>query len=75
MVCLREIDGEPMNEAAGLITLSRTLPTIVSSAREGLKGFGASAAGAQSRTERDIPMAIVLGGSLVLAAGILIGGS
>ena len=31
--------------AAGLITLSRTLPTIVSSAREGLKGFGASAAG------------------------------
>ena len=53
--------------AAGLITLSRTLPTIVSSAREGLKGFGASAAGTQSRTERDIPMAIVLGGSLVLA--------
>ena len=53
--------------AAGLITLSRTLPTIVSSAREGLKGFGASAAGAQSRTERDMPMAIVLGGSLLLA--------
>jgi putative OPT family oligopeptide transporter len=53
--------------AAGLITLSRTLPTIVSSAREGLKGFGAAAAGAQSRTERDIPMAIVLGGSLLLA--------
>ena len=53
--------------AAGLITLSRTLPTIVSSAREGLKGFGASATGAQSRTERDIPMGIVLGGSLLLA--------
>jgi putative OPT family oligopeptide transporter len=53
--------------AAGLITLSRTLPTIVSSAREGLKGFGAAAAGAQSRTERDIPMAVVLGGSLLLA--------
>jgi len=53
--------------AAGLITLSRTLPTIVSSAREGLKGFGAAAGGAQSRTERDIPMAIVLGGSLLLA--------
>ena len=29
--------------AAGLITLARTLPTIVSSAREGLKGFGAGA--------------------------------
>jgi putative OPT family oligopeptide transporter len=27
--------------AAGLITLGRTLPTIVASAREGLKGFGA----------------------------------
>jgi putative OPT family oligopeptide transporter len=53
--------------AAGLITLSRTLPTIVSSAREGLKGFGASAAGTQSRTERDMPMAVVLGGSLLLA--------
>jgi putative OPT family oligopeptide transporter len=53
--------------AAGLITLSRTLPTIIGSAREGLKGFGAVAGGAQSRTERDIPMTIVLGGSLLLA--------
>jgi putative OPT family oligopeptide transporter len=53
--------------AAGLITLGRTLPTIVSSAREGLKGFGAAANGAQLRTERDIPMTIVLGGSFLLA--------
>ncbi|HUQ89270.1 MAG TPA: oligopeptide transporter, OPT family [Vicinamibacterales bacterium] len=53
--------------AAGLITLSRTLPTIIGSAREGLKGFGTAAGGAQSRTERDMPMAIVLGGSLLLA--------
>lgn len=53
--------------AAGLITLGRTLPTIISSAREGLKGFGAAAGGGQLRTERDIPMTIVLGGSLVLA--------
>jgi putative OPT family oligopeptide transporter len=53
--------------AAGLITLGRTLPTIISSAREGLKGFGAAATGAQSRTERDMPMTIVLGGSLALA--------
>ena len=59
--------GAGADLAAGLITLSRTLPTIVSSAREGLKGFGASATGAQSRTERDIPMGIVLGGSLLLA--------
>ncbi len=35
--------------AAGLITLGRTLPTIVASAREGLKDFGAGA-GDGSRT-------------------------
>ncbi len=34
--------------AAGLITLARTLPTIVSSARDGLKGFGAGAGAAAS---------------------------
>src|SRR5687767_6548840 len=53
--------------AAGLITLSRTLPTIISSAREGLKGFGSSESGTQTRTERDIPMMVVLVGSLLLA--------
>ncbi len=54
--------------AAGLITLARTLPTIISSAREGMKGFGDAAGRAgQIRTERDIPMIAVLGGSLLLA--------
>jgi putative OPT family oligopeptide transporter len=53
--------------AAGLITLGRTLPTIVSSAREGLKGFGTAAGGGMLRTERDLSMKIVLGGSLALA--------
>src|SRR6478609_9653111 len=54
--------------AAGLITLARTLPTIVASAREGLKDFGAGAGGAAKlRTERDIPTVFVLGGSLLLA--------
>jgi putative OPT family oligopeptide transporter len=54
--------------AAGLITLGRTLPTIVASAREGLKDFGAGAGkAAQIRTERDIPMIFVLVGSLLLA--------
>ena len=54
--------------AAGLITLGRTLPTIVSSAREGLKDF-ANREGAPSklRTERDIPTIFVIGGSLLLA--------
>lgn len=53
--------------AAGLITLGRTLPTIISSAKEGLKGFGTAAGGGMLRTERDMPMTIVLGGSLALA--------
>src|SRR5262249_16955498 len=42
--------------AAGLITLARTIPTIVASAREGFKDFGAGAsARGRVRTERDIP--------------------
>ena len=54
--------------AAGLITLARTLPTIIASAREGIKDFGAAAgATARARTERDIPMILVLAGSLLLA--------
>ena len=54
--------------AAGLITLGRTIPTIVSSFRESVKDFrgGAGAAG-RSRTERDMPMTVVLGGTLLLA--------
>jgi putative OPT family oligopeptide transporter len=54
--------------AAGLITLGRTLPTIVASAREGIKDFGAGASTAATlRTERDLPTAFVIGGSLLLA--------
>ncbi|MBI3048751.1 MAG: oligopeptide transporter, OPT family [Acidobacteria bacterium] len=55
--------------AAGIITLARTTPTIISSARGGLRDFAATgaAAGVSVRTERDIPMTLVLGGSLALA--------
>jgi putative OPT family oligopeptide transporter len=54
--------------AAGLITLARTIPTIVSSFRDSMKDFGARGAGdARTRTERDIPMTIVLGGTVLLA--------
>jgi len=55
--------------AAGLITLARTIPTIVSSARGSLRDFAATGAGAATglRTERDMPMTTVLGGSLALA--------
>lgn len=54
--------------AAGLITLARTIPTIVSSFRESVKDFREGvAAGGQARTERDIPMALVVVGTLLLA--------
>jgi putative OPT family oligopeptide transporter len=54
--------------ASGLITLARTIPTIVSSFRDAMKDFGAGAGAAtRARTERDIPLAVVLVGSLALA--------
>jgi putative OPT family oligopeptide transporter len=54
--------------AAGLITLARTLPTIVSSFRESVKEFGAvSGADGRLRTDRDMPLTVVLVGSLLLA--------
>jgi putative OPT family oligopeptide transporter len=54
--------------AAGIITLCRTIPTIVSSFRDSMKDLGAGAgASARIRTERDIPLTGVLVGSLVLA--------
>src|SRR5215207_4077632 len=54
--------------AAGLITLARTIPTIISSFRESVKEFGAAgAASGRTRTERDLPISVVLVGSLGLA--------
>jgi putative OPT family oligopeptide transporter len=53
--------------ASGLITLARTIPTIVSSFRDSVKDFGADRSVATLRTERDIPLAVVVGGSLLLA--------
>jgi len=53
--------------ASGLITLLRTMPTIISALRAGAKTIGKQAsAGSASRTERDIPMNVVLAGSVLL---------
>ncbi len=53
--------------AAGLITLIRTLPTIVSAFKESFKSLRDTKAGvAVSRTEREIPITYVIIGSLVL---------
>jgi putative OPT family oligopeptide transporter len=55
--------------AAGLITLGRTIPSIVASARGSIKDLSASvgAGATRLRTERDMPMTVVLGGSVLLA--------
>jgi putative OPT family oligopeptide transporter len=54
--------------ASGLITLARTIPTIVSSFRDSVKDFGGGkGAVRQTRTERDLPAMVVLVGSLALA--------
>jgi putative OPT family oligopeptide transporter len=57
--------------AAGLITLLRTLPTIISALRAGLKDVRAEGAGgsaAAERTEREVPMRTVLIGTIVIIA-------
>jgi putative OPT family oligopeptide transporter len=57
--------------AAGLITLARTIPTIVSSFSESVREFSAGSGGAatagRARTDRDLPLSVVLVGSLMLA--------
>ncbi|MCI0664236.1 MAG: oligopeptide transporter, OPT family [Acidobacteria bacterium] len=53
--------------AAGLITLIRTFPTIISAFAESFKNLKDLRAGiAPTRTERDIPITYVIGGSLLL---------
>jgi putative OPT family oligopeptide transporter len=55
--------------AAGLITLIRTLPTIVAAFRESFKSLKGLKGGEKAiRTERDIPITFVLLGSLILVA-------
>ncbi|HEY1484408.1 MAG TPA: oligopeptide transporter, OPT family, partial [Candidatus Acidoferrum sp.] len=55
--------------AAGLITLLRTLPTIISALRAGMKDVrveGAGAVASSNRTERDVPMKWVVTGSILI---------
>lgn len=57
--------------AAGLITLLKTLPTIFGALKAGAEMLGKKAVAATSkRTDRDIPMPIVLAGSVLLIAMI-----
>lgn len=55
--------------AAGLITLGKTLPTIVDAFRAGVKDLSAERGGEKrvaTRTENDLPMNLVIIGSIVL---------
>jgi putative OPT family oligopeptide transporter len=52
--------------AAGLITLLRTMPTIISALRAGLKDVRAEQGTASSRIDRDVPMRWVILGSVVI---------
>jgi putative OPT family oligopeptide transporter len=58
--------------ASGIITLARTLPTIVSSFRDSVKDLRTGApVASQVRTEQDTPMLFVVGGTLALALFLL----
>ncbi len=55
--------------AAGLITLLKTLPTIFGALGTGVKNLRASGAKAKAlRTDEDLPMSVVVGGSIVLVS-------
>ena len=59
--------------ASGLITLARTIPDDRLVGSRELQGpVGAAPAARPHRTERDIPMAVVLGGSLLLAVFLVV---
>ena len=58
---------------AGLITLGRTIPTIVSAFRSAFKQLretGVGKVGSTERTARDLPLTLVAGGTLVMLVGI-----
>jgi putative OPT family oligopeptide transporter len=57
--------------ASGLITLLKTMPTIIGALKAGAKNLGKQVSAASAkRTDRDIPMPIVLAGSVLLVAMI-----
>lgn len=57
----------------GFIALARAIPTIIAAFRAGLKNMsGSTNASSVIRTERDLPMSVVLGGAGVIALVIWI---
>jgi putative OPT family oligopeptide transporter len=58
--------------ASGIITLGRTLPRIISAFREGVKDFGRGGAGATLRTDRDLPLSVILAGTALLGLFLIV---
>ncbi|PWU21958.1 MAG: oligopeptide transporter, OPT family, partial [Bdellovibrio sp.] len=56
--------------AGGVISLIQSLPTIVRSFAAGVKGFKSAGGDTTRRTEKDLPMTVVLAGILLLVAAI-----
>lgn len=52
--------------AGGFITLFKTMPTIIASFRDSIKDFGGATEKQVARTEQDLSLKVVLGGSLLL---------
>lgn len=52
--------------AGGIFSLIKSLPLIISTFGKAIKGFGKSSESSE-RTEKDMPMIFVLGGSLIIA--------
>lgn len=56
--------------AGGIISLIKTFPTMIKTFKNAIKGFGHT--GENSRTAKDLPLPIVLGGILVLILALWI---
>jgi putative OPT family oligopeptide transporter len=57
--------------AGGIISLIKTLPTMVKTFKQAMKGFGKNVEGGD-RTQQDLPMTVVLGGILIIAIAIFL---
>ncbi|MBL8206985.1 MAG: oligopeptide transporter, OPT family [Blastocatellia bacterium] len=58
----------------GIISLARSLPTIIEAFRSGLKDFsgGKAEAGSALRTERDLPVTVTVGGIILLLIALVL---
>ena len=55
----------------GIISLLQSLPTIVSAFRRGFSNFRAASIARTARTDRDLPLSLVLAGCLAIAVAIV----